>query len=114
MTDDLTDFLLARIAEEKQLALDSLAAGLERTGERAEWMELQYDHTVMSISPARVLAECDAKRQMVEQHDDVHDCPSVDWEANDMGGPGWIGCDVLRLLALSHADHKDYQKTWRP
>jgi hypothetical protein len=54
--------------------------------------------------PVRVLAECDAKRRIIElQRSDLRDDPE-DWEADE----------VLRLLALPYADHPDYRAEWRP
>jgi Family of unknown function (DUF6221) len=49
--------------------------------------------------PARVLAECDAKRRIVELYG------------------GWADAveeHVLELLALPYADHPDYQESWKP
>lgn len=54
--------------------------------------------------PARVLAECEAKRRIVER------CHAVG---------ALMPCEplaqgVLRTLALPHADHPDYRPEWRP
>jgi hypothetical protein len=147
--NELTEFLLARFAEDEEVARaatpgpwfangamdensqvgtgtgvvgrtvgfpgvdrrgDVVSDGVEGDG-GAWWPDAQH---IARHDPARVLAECDAKRRIVEQHSDVHDCSSVDWAANDFGGAGWIGCDVPRLLALPYADHKDYREEWRP
>ncbi|MFJ6143107.1 DUF6221 family protein [Streptomyces anulatus] len=69
----------------------------------------ERDHIVRH-DPARVLREVDAKRQIIAEHDvyarklaDRMDCQSLDFP-----------CKTLRLLALSYADHPDYQDTWRP
>jgi hypothetical protein len=49
--------------------------------------------------PTRVLAECAAKRGIVEQ----------------LAGPaGGADAGVLRLLALPYAGHTDYRADWRP
>lgn len=61
--------------------------------------------------PARVLAECDAKRRIVADHASTHECPK------DGDSCGWWDgepCDVIRLLALPYADHPDYRDEWRP
>ena len=60
--------------------------------------------------PARVLAEVDAKRQVVAY---------VAGELEDKGGdnPWWYEDKlrpVLCLLALPYADHPDYDEAWRP
>ena len=54
--------------------------------------------------PARVLAECEAKRRIVELFPDA---------AQD--GDGWndAGYSVLRDLAAVYADHPDYREEWR-
>jgi hypothetical protein len=70
--------------------------------------------------PARVLAECEAKRRIVAIHarDYGHECPG-EGEDPIMIPAGWYGsdgcrdCDVLRLLALPYASHPDYREEWR-
>lgn len=71
-------------------------------------------------NPGRVLAECDAKRRIVEHHarvadpegDDLADLCAV-CDANGPEAQGWP-CDTLRLLALPYADHPEYREEWRP
>ena len=48
--------------------------------------------------PTRVIAECGAKRQVVEALADAGDLRDV----------------VLRTLAAVYADHPDYREEWRP
>lgn len=56
-------------------------------------------------SPDRLLTDVDAKLRVVEE------CVrTLDFE--DHGHA--LANDVLRLLALPFADHKDYQESWRP
>lgn len=50
--------------------------------------------------PARVLAECEAKRRIVEWMSD-----EVEYVV--------FGDDVLRALATVYADHPDYQPEWK-
>lgn len=117
MPGDLAEFLLARISEEEEEA---------RTG----W---SYG------TPARILAECDIKKQIISTipfptpHyvDDLREwesCPKtltepfgdLPWgpdaectcgadRVNAQGGPL-----VLRLLASLYVDHPDYQEEWKP
>jgi len=96
----LTDFLLARIAEDETVAragrnadviwpIDA-ALGVVRTGE----------DVYLASTPDRVLAECEAKRHIVAMAAQL--CYGNEEEA------GW---DVL---ALPYADHPDYRDEWRP
>jgi hypothetical protein len=68
--------------------------------------------------PARVLAECEAKRRIVELHTGGHGCVSHNSggaSAGDAYGPNVVGsrpCPTLRLLALPYADHPDFQQEW--
>jgi hypothetical protein len=98
-TMTLTDFLLARIAED-----EACADGLE-------WDDGNPVHQT-----ARVLAECEAKRQIVEHADTVSSMDrqiesewgtrsSVPWDEDE-------GIRLLRLLALPYADHPDYDPKW--
>lgn len=116
---DIAEFLLARVAEDEAVARE--AAGPEvfdwRIGDYFGDLRVQDTDSFseqLLINPTRVLAECEAKRQIAEWHTGVHDCNGVDWEANDMGGEGWIGCPTLRLLAVPYADHPDYRSEWKP
>lgn len=51
-------------------------------------------------NPARVLAECDAKRRIFET-------------LRDEGGDRLFD-DIFRLLALPYADREGYREEWRP
>jgi hypothetical protein len=121
----LTEFLLARIAEDRAGAL------LARDGD--DWhisgecnvCDQTYVARAEYGNPSRVLAECEAKRQIVKRHTPVRtaraiaektdyaSCPICDpyppMEAPDPGS-----CDTVRLLALPYANHKDYRSEWKP
>lgn len=68
--------------------------------------------------PDRVLAEVDAKRQVLELHADM------DWAADPDGGFSSFAhctgcgevapCTTARLLALPYADRPGYLPEWRP
>lgn len=120
---DLKTFLLARIAEDEKLAE---AAVISRYGERHKerWDYTSYvmsmdrdstaaqDEFITEFWPPRVLAECAAKRAIVERWED--------WPAD----AGWRGdaADAGHLQAVDHAaraiaavyaDHPDYQPEWK-
>jgi len=124
----LTEFVLARIAEDEAVArsrewprrlADALWAASEPDEEDAPgtvnplhdagWDDAydlarsvqQAAHSAgLDVDPARVLAECEAKRRIVE------------WCQTDEGGFHWS--TVLEPLAAIYADHPDYRDDWRP
>jgi len=95
----LTDFLLARIAEDEATAAHARGAlgWTNSTGVQIAGRDV-YD-------PARVLGECEAKRRIVE------------WCGSDPGElePGINGLAdmILRDLASVYADHPDCREEWR-
>ncbi len=129
---NLADFLLARIDDDQRQAeqatpgpwqtvrIDDTTDGwnVQARGRDGSRSDVAVDHAqpgegacraadsahIVRWNPARVLAECDAKRHIIElQRSDLRDDPQ-DWEADE----------VLRLLALPYADHPDYRMEWRP
>jgi hypothetical protein len=110
----ITDFLLARIAEDEEVAHH--ARGL--LGMEAEWHTVEHlrgrgltvadARHVERWSSARALVECDAKRRIVEEH-----------TGESIGDPmcrhlAAEPCATLRSLTLPYADHPDYDEAWRP
>ena len=119
----LTDFLLARIAED------------ERDGPwHMDWCgSVGHDDSGCDCTGrARVLAECKAKRRIVDEHapgdgpwEGAPPCCRVctvdryeelaagnDPECYHEQLP--YPCPTLRALAAVYADHPDYQADWRP
>jgi len=116
----LTGFLLARIADEERrldapdwVSVESVRDGWGSRGPcplcdaylsdgtevatEAGW----YDHAEHAHRRRFVLAECEAKRRIIEtitEHDRL---------GYDYAGP------ILELLALPYADHPDYDSAWR-
>lgn len=60
--------------------------------------EIAYAVHIARHDPARILAECEAKRAIVA-YDHVDLATYI---------------DMTRLLALPYADHPDYREEWRP
>ena len=87
----LAEFLLARIAEDE-----------ERFGEYPAPHIEGCPHEPCDCGiPARVLAECEAKRRIVDYATNQH-----------TSGPDW---DLaVAFLALPYADHEDFDESWRP
>ena len=92
----LAEFLLARLADDEAYARD--------------WIEHDADHDLTRFGTGRILAECEAKRRIVDQHKPVK--MPAGW------GCPWDGvrgnCDTLRIIALPYAGHPDYQNEWKP
>lgn len=74
--------------------------------------------------PARVLREVEAKRQIVELHQEgvSNDLPPDEeptaegifcMACTPVGEPPFYPCSTLRLLALPYDDHPDFQEEWR-
>lgn len=112
----LTDFLLARIAEDETEA---------RVVSPTIRGYVSYADGWDARRVARALAECDAKRRIIELHEprdwdegvgpDVPKGTPVCTTCGD--GEFWSvahPCDTLRLLALPYAAHPDYLDGWRP
>lgn len=112
----LTDFLLARIAEDEAAAQRAAGHPYDIVGTPwgdpydivADDRSSRADHW-LAVAPARVLAECEAKRQIVER------CTALlrveVWEYDD--APDLVEA-VLCDLALPYADHPDYREEWKP
>lgn len=107
----LTEFLLARIAEDE-------AAHERAAAEKVRAYLLAGDSWPLAFAPtpARALARCEADRRIVERHSRNR--------FEQYGRPGtWLDwcrclaewpCPTLGDLAGVYADHPDYDESWRP
>jgi hypothetical protein len=98
----LTEFLLARIADDEAWVTDHFAGvtlGILPPGAPR----------IVPIpgSMDRVLAECEAKRRIIEG------IPAPMVIHGGVGAPT-SEPGILRLLALPYANHPDYRAEWRP
>lgn len=138
-TVTLTDFLLDRIAEDEARATLVLSAPPTMTVHPHDGEEIPVE--VPALTPTRVLAECEAKRRIVELHKNwpvlVETPPTV--ERVGSAGPdafafrasqqlAWMTeqeyrtrfgdepptAPMLLALAAVYADHPDYRDEWRP
>jgi hypothetical protein len=138
--NDCVDFVLARIAEREATAR---RAGTEAWRNRSIWRHPespQYiyrdDENIATVShaygphiaawnPARVLAICEAHKQIVTSHrptltvrarvegDTYMSCPVCEpYPPLESLDPG--PCETIRLLAMFDADHPDYREEWKP
>lgn len=106
---DLTDFLLARIAEDERMAQVSHGVGDGDHELRRAWPE------GLLVGRGRVLAECVTKRRIVElAKGSIHRL--ADAAAEEWGIPHedtYADEMLLRFLALPYADHPAYRSEWR-
>jgi hypothetical protein len=125
----LVEFLLARISDDAGIAEsvspppwhvvdgdDEVYIISQDFGEQiAVTDHLNVDH-IMQWDPARVLAECEAKRQIVDHAATVSSMDQqIESEWGTRGSVPWDedeGIRLLRLLALPYADHPDYDQAW--
>lgn len=121
----IEDFLLARIAE------DEAAASAKPPGAFFERHTMDYRASEADgfgyawTSRFRVLAECAAKRRIVELHQPDDDKCSVcsheigyasdgyggEYYENHRTGNDWP-CATLRAIAAVYSDHPDYREDW--
>jgi len=102
----LTEFLLARIAEDEQRAHYALTYGDSGALEYGGQWYGAIKHAER-WEPARVLAECDVKTEIVGLYEDS--------QAADMSADSWALMKmVLGALAVPYADHPDYLQEWKP
>lgn len=115
----ITEFLEARIAEDEDLARkadsgrwlpedkgvtfefygDEFPVGEAQTRMVADTRANQ--NHIAQWDPARVLAECAAKRAIIKAFDPQ--CPDLD---------PYVGRDVIAMLATVYKDHPEYQQEW--
>jgi len=164
----LTEFLLARIAEDEAVAREAsrapwtvgaldiprgvsvncnmqdggaswdFVAAWDFDGPDAENATTDAEH-IARHDPARVLAECEAKRRIVELHTKLQEyqdecCSVLVGPFKFVDGPleagtdslGELtirkafatqevyGCETMMYLAAVYSDHPDYREEWRP
>lgn len=122
---NITEFLLARIAEDEAVATDCLAVPFGYSWRTISWLHGANREHGKRHSPTRVLAVCSSVRAVVTEHKLVPQtyATSKKWDGPDVGCAicaEWDGlicpegpCDTLRYLAAVYADHPDYDQAWR-
>ena len=105
-----TEFLLARIAEDEAMA--------ERGGSHNGGGTFANDnYGCLLVQPARVLAECEAKRAAIKAAWKDHCLIEGEWGGGQSQGAMSAKNDnpaVVEALASVYADHPDFQEAWRP
>ncbi len=118
----LDEFVLARIAEDERLA--TAAATEQNSGDPPDAgpRARHAGEHVSPLDPARVRADCSARRRIVlacrESRPDTHllgarppglrDFPPSPHDQHQLAAL------TLALLALPYAGHRDYREEWRP
>lgn len=117
---DLVEFLRARLDEDEERARFVQRERGDRALPEVEPWRLSWhdEYDLLCIEPSRALADVDAKRRIVDEHE-----PSGNYAYRDDSTPacGTCGdytaewpCDTLKLLALPYVGHPDYDESWRP
>lgn len=111
--DDLVQWLGAQLDEEQREA----EAALKRTTTSRRWIGGRWVEEVVqppewrrsAWSPARVLREIDAKRDLLRVAKAAHD-----YHETFTSGFASALEGTLRLFALAYADRPGYREEWRP
>lgn len=126
----LTQFLLARIAEDEAIANETRPdeyidpeMATDSRDSSAIWCADARVPAFVAITSGRVLAECAVKREIIKSGGLAPDAVdrwlghSHEWPLKDqLDVPQRviIYALVLSNLALPYSDHPDYEETWRP
>ena len=123
----ITDFLLARIADDMRAAVAAspVSEGWDALAGDVDLLHGSATGLVARYGPARVLVECHAKRRILGLHYSIDagrppTLPAVpSGGVSIRSGPGGCAecgiewpCDTVRALALPYADHPDYRDLW--
>jgi hypothetical protein len=83
---------------------------------RPDWQADATGDHIARHNPTRVLAECAAKRAIIEQHSLEVAAQQDTWRSRDDVNANKMDAacllPVLRTLAAVYADHPDYQQEW--
>jgi|SRR5450756_2472930 len=104
--NELTDFLLARIAEDEEMA----GSGWGRPVP-GRWCRSDEGRSI--LTPQAILAECESKRRIVMEFEQVH----ADYRIAPtpmMEGQRFGLAKAVAALAEVYTDHPDYQEDWKP
>lgn len=112
----LTEFLLARFAED-EAKIRALGDEPGRVWWHVtnEWLPPVSDAAAFAarFHPSRMLAECEAKRRIVEDFVVLHDDYQVTRDPSTESRRLQAQISIAQLAAV-YADHPDYEEEWRP
>jgi hypothetical protein len=117
--DELIAFLRARLDEDEQVALAAKGhrvfdgTGIVADRDRSVTLGSHVATHIARHDPARVLADVEAKRQIIEGFAELHHNPARHTDA--VLHLQWnVLRHVVLVLAQPFADHPDYREEWRP
>ena len=123
----IDEFILARVAEDEAVARDTIReiGRIEWVSEFAKpsitsagplWCDPDGVGVHVAAEPARVLAECGAKRRIIDAAWCDHEFIEMDrghgLDRNEMAERNDYP-NIIRMLAAVYADHPDFDPTWR-
>lgn len=111
----LTEFLLARIAEDEERA-QFVARQIEGSNYTPfeQWKLSWHDeYDLLCVEPSRALAECEAKRRIVEDFEVLHADYRVTHDPTTEARRLQARIAMAHLAAV-YADHPDYREEWKP
>jgi hypothetical protein len=115
-TQTITGFLESRIAEVEAAA--RAASEVEGAAEMLAALPTPLFDGLRVAFPARVLAECEAKRRIVDEHRPFRLAQTVCQRCEERGQIGYEDmvvewpCPTLRALASVYANHPDFRQEW--
>lgn len=107
----LAEFLLARVGEDEEMA----RAALPHFPGEVEIVANVWEDACAHIArhdPARVLAECEAKRRIVEEYEGAIAAQRGRTDASAIVG-AFALLSAIRALASVYSDHPTFRDEWR-
>jgi hypothetical protein len=107
----LAEFLLARIGEDEAVAQGLTERDVFAPTQGPDMARVHEDdeYAALHVGAGRVLAECAAKRTIIELHGNGEAwcdyCADYGYNVDDR-------CVTVQALAAVYADHPDYQADW--
>lgn len=121
----IVEFLRARLDEDERVTRGEITRRevwqrkldrMRRINEIVGIGLIDYDGPGAPGDPARVLAEVEAKRRIIDYCESAIEAggikPGSTW--NDDAAGAEVGEAVLHLMALLYAGHPDYDPAWAP
>lgn len=112
----ITEFLLARIAEDEMVSEAASGTGYD-LGYRLAVDEVEGHRSGLHIDPVRALAECEARRVAIEAAWADHMRIEGEWGAcrgrEELEAKNDVP-EVVTAFAAVYAAHPDYREEWRP